>query len=259
MRYGLGMDETRFLSSESAVYENEHWSGALSAAMTHADGRPYHTFRTATVLADGNHLRFRNCVFENTAGPAETAMQAIALYLDGDDIELDNCLIRGAQDTLFLAPLPEKELQKDGFLGPKQFEPRTDRVFVFHDCRIEGSIDFIFGGATAYFHNCEFFSNGRGYIFAPSTPAHVKTGFVADHCRFTADPSVPDGSCYIARPWRNYASVTLKHCELGRHIHPAGWHDWNKKEAHGTMRFTEMDSFGPGYVPEERPSFVRVI
>ena len=34
--------------------------------------------------------------------------QAIALTLDGDDIVLDHCVIRAHQDSLFLAPLPER-------------------------------------------------------------------------------------------------------------------------------------------------------
>jgi pectinesterase len=100
--------------------------------MEHKDGRPYHTFRTYTVLVDGNDITFKNCTFENTAGPGEVKSgQAIALYLDGDDIHLENCILKGHQDTLFLAPLPEKEREMDGFLGPKQFTPRTMRSFLF--------------------------------------------------------------------------------------------------------------------------------
>ena len=73
-------------------------------------------------------ITFKNCVFENTAGPGEKVGQAIALYIDGDNIRLENCVIKGHQDTLFLAPLPEKEIIPGGFLGPKQSEPRYRRT-----------------------------------------------------------------------------------------------------------------------------------
>jgi len=252
------MSRQVILSTDNSVYTGETWSGDLYAGMIHEDGRPYHTFRTYTVLADGNHMTFRNCTFENNAGVYRDAGQAIALYLDGDDIVLENCTMKGFQDTLFLAPLPEKEIQKDGFLGPKQTLKRTDRTFVFRNCLIEGTVDFIFGGATARFYDCEFRSVGKGWVFAPSTPAHVKEGFTAINCRFTAAEGVEDGSCFIARPWRNYGMVSLVNCELGAHIHPRGWDDWNKKEAHETMRFSEKGSFGPGYVPSERSEYVSV-
>ena len=112
------------------------------------DGRPYGTFRAYTLLVDGDRLEFRNCVFENTSGPQAQAGQAPALYLDGDGIRLTDCVLRGHQDTLFLAPLPEKEIIPGGFLGPKQFAPRKNHTVYFKNCLIEGGIDFIFGGAT---------------------------------------------------------------------------------------------------------------
>ena len=154
------------LSDSDKIYKNEYYTGGVGARQTHQDGRPVHTFRTQTVLVDGNSIVFDNCTFENTAGPGDKAGQAIALYLDGDDIVLKNCHMKGFQDTLFLAPLPEKEIEPGGFIGPKEFAPRTNRVFHFENCIIEGSVDFIFGGATAYFDSCDFVSIDKGWIFA---------------------------------------------------------------------------------------------
>lgn len=244
------------LSDSDQIYEGRVFSGDISALAIHADGRPYHTFRTATVLADGDRIRFRDCTFENTAGCGKDAGQAIALYLDGAEIRLENCRLIGHQDTLFLAPLPPKEMQKDGFLGPKQFTPRTDRVFYFKNCMIEGGVDFIFGGATAFFDECDFVSNEPGYVFAPSTPEHIDTGFVARNCRFLRKENVPDASCYIARPWRNFAKVRLEDCFLDVHIHPEGFHDWNKQEARETVKFEEYRSKGPGALTAKRPDWI---
>ncbi len=246
------------ISENNKLIENQHYTGNRSAKEIHEDGRKVGTFRTATVLVDGNQLIFRNCVFENNAGPGHLAGQAIALYLDGDDIVLENCVLKGNQDTLFLAPLPEKELIPGGFLGPKQHTPRTPRKFMFRNCRIEGGVDFIFGGAEALFEECEFYNTEPGYVFAPSTPQGQKKGFTALNCRFTCAPDVPDHSCYIARPWRNYAKVTIENCWLGRHIHPEGWNDWDKLEAHNTVEFIEINSTGPGSIQIQRPDYVQM-
>lgn len=245
------------IDKDNIIIESKTFSGSHSARELHPDGRARGTFRSYTVLVDGNNVTFKNCTFENTAGKGEDVGQALALYLDGDNITLENCTLKGHQDTLFLAPLPEKEIIPGGFLGPKQFTERTNRIFYFKNCTIEGGVDFIFGGATAYFENCEFISVEKGFVFAPSTPKDVEIGFVATNCRFTATKNVPKHSCYIARPWRNHAAVKLINCYLGEHIHPDGFDDWGKTDAHAIVRFTERDSYGEG-ANKERAHFVKV-
>lgn len=249
--------ETFFISERNLDIEGADFTGNLYARKMHADGRPYHTFRTSTVLCDGTNVRFRDCTFANDAGPGRKVGQAIALYLDGDGISLENCRIYGHQDTLFLAPLPLKEHEKDGFLGPKQFEPRTNRVFHFKNCLITGGVDFIFGGAEAYFDDCEFRSVEPGYIFAPCTP-EGRMGFTARNCCFTAEKGVPAGSCYIGRPWREHACVRLENCFLGEHISKAGWKIWSEDYPIDGVRFSEAGSFGPGADNSLRPSWVKV-
>jgi pectinesterase len=246
------------ISDSHKIIENQVYTGDRSAWMPHPDGRPYHTFRTATVLVDGEDVTFRNCTFRNTAGPRGQAGQAIALYCDGDGLVFEHCRMEGYQDTVFLAPLPPKEIEKDGFIGPKQFAPRTPRSVVFRDCYISGSVDFVFGGAAALFERCEFRSRKEGFVFAPSTPEGAKQGFVCRDCRFTAEPSVPDSSCFLGRPWRNFAQCTLEHCYIGPHIRREGWSDWGKADAHATLRFAETDSYGPGADSAGRARFVTV-
>ena len=243
------------ISESNLVIENQIYSGSHYAREEMSSGDTRGTFRSYTVLVDGNNIVFKNCVFENTAGLGKDVGQAIALYLDGDGITLEGCILKGHQDTLFLAPLPDKEIIPGGFTGPKQFTERTRRIFHFKNCIIEGGVDFIFGGATAYFDNCEFINNEEGYVFAPSTPADVDVGFVCRKCKFTAKDNVEKESCYIARPWRNHGYVRIENCYLGEHINPRGFDDWGKAEAHETVRFYEFDSYGPG-AKGERPSYV---
>lgn len=250
--------EQYYIHTDGIVVDGKSFCSAHYAYEEHPDGKPYHTFRTYTLLVDADNAVLKNCCIQNIAGSGASMGQAIALYLDGDNIVVQDCVLRGHQDTLFLAPLPEKERTPDGFLGPKQFHPRKNHTMYFRNCLIEGGIDFIFGGATAYFENCEFKSVEPGYVFAPSTPKDVATGFVARNCRFTAAVEVPEASCYIARPWRDYGMVTIENCYLGKHIHPEGWNDWGKTYAHNTVRFTEIGSYGPGATMEKRPDYVSV-
>ena len=243
------------ISESNIVIENKTFTASHYAREDMPDGSKRGTFRSYSLLVDGDNVTFRGCTFENTAGRGNEVGQAIALYLDGDNIRLENCVLRGHQDTLFLAPLPDKEIIPGGFIGPKQFTERKRRTFYFKNCRIEGGVDFIFGGATAYFENCEFINVEEGYVFAPSTPADVPVGFVAVGCRFTASDNVGKGSCYIARPWRNFGYVRLESCYLGEHIAHAGFDDWGKTEAHSTVRFYEHGSYGPG-AAGNRPDYV---
>lgn len=244
------------ISESNQIIENKVFSGAHYAREIHEDGEKRGTFRSYTVLVDGDNITFKNCTFENTSGSGTLVGQGIALYLDGDGITLENCVLRGHQDTLFLAPLPEKEIIPGGFLGPKQFTERKNRTFFFKNCRIEGGVDFIFGGATAYFEECDFVSVEEGFVFAPSTPKDVKVGFFAKKCRFLAEKGVKKHSCYIARPWRDHGAVELVDCYIGEHIHPDGFHDWEKTHAHKTVRFTERHSYGEG-ANKTRAKFVK--
>ena len=250
--YGLHISESNI------TIENKIFSGSNYAKQEMPDGSKRGTFRSYSVLVDGDNVNFKSCVFKNTAGCGKDVGQAIALYIDGDGITLENCILDGHQDTLFLAPLPEKEIIPGGFIGPKQFTERKRRTVHFKNCIIKGGVDFIFGGATAYFEGCEFVSVEPGYVFAPSTPPDVEIGFVATNCRFTAEQDVEKGSCFVARPWRNHAYVKLVNCYLGEHINPLGFDDWGKTDAHETVRFYEHNSYGPG-ADGNRPDYVNWI
>ena len=93
-------------------------------------------------------------------------------------------------------------------------------------------------------------------VVASEGEVGVEVGFVCRNCRFTAKDGVAEGSCFIALPWRDYAYVSIENCYLGEHINPAGFDDWGKAQAHETVRFYELDSYGPGAVGE-RPEYVK--
>ena len=193
-------------------------------------------------------MTLRRLTVENAAGPREICGQAIALYADGDGFCCEDCILLGGQDTLFTAPLPPREIEPGGFAGPKQHAPRTPQRQHYLRCVIRGDVDFIFGGAAAWFEDCVIVTADAradrtepfaGYCTAASTPEGQAMGYVFHRCWFTAEEGVPPGSTYLGRPWREWAKTVLIDCALGPHIHPAHWHDWGKAAFHTLGLFAE--------------------
>jgi pectinesterase len=179
------------------------------------------TFYTYTLLVIADDFYAENITIENSAGPVG---QAIALYVAGDRCVFRNCRILGNQDTLYT----------DG-LNSRQF---------FDNCYIEGTTDFIFGAATVLFSDCTIHSKGNSYVTAASTPQGKFFGYVFLNCRLTAAENIQ--KVYLGRPWRDYARVVFIKCELGAHIQPAGWSNWQGTARDKTAYFAEYGNSGPG-------------
>ncbi len=231
---GEGNDKTIITSSEYAYND-------------HADGQKVGTFRTATFMADCDWFTAEDITFENAAGQGSIVGQAIALYADGQHQVYKNCRMLGYQDTIFTAPLPLKEKQKNGFLGEKQFAPRRSGSMQFLNCRIEGNIDYIFGGAEAEFINCVLFTRKRDdegpcYVTAASTPEGQEKGYVFAECKFMSD--APKGTVFLGRPWREHAKTVILHSEMDESICEEGYNDWGKP--HETIYYAEWKNYGPG-------------
>jgi pectinesterase len=179
------------------------------------------TFFTYTLLVIADDFCAENITIENSAGPVG---QAIALYVRGDRCVFRKCRIIGNQDTLFTDGLDSREY--------------------FEGCYIEGTTDFIFGGATVLFSNCTIHSKKNSYITAASTPQGKPFGYVFINCRLTSAEGVQ--KVYLGRPWRDYARVVFIKCELGSHILPEGWSNWAGTERDKTAYYAEYGNTGPG-------------
>lgn len=224
------------------------------------------TFRTATVRIDTHDFTAKHLTFQNDAGYGHTVGQALALYVDGDRNYFEDCCLIGSQDTLFTAPLPLKEAKPGGFKGPGEHKPRVLGRHCYRNCYIQGDVDFIFGSGIAWFENCTIFSKMPGdrkppespddeviygYITAASTPEDQTFGYVFQNCTLESD--CPAGTVMLGRPWREYAKTVYLNCEMGAHIHPHGWDDWNKPHEH--FYYGEYHCTGPGAAAERRTTF----
>lgn len=178
------------------------------------------TFFTYTMLVEANDVLLKNLTIENSSGEVG---QAIALSVTSTRVSVVNCKLSGNQDTLYASGIG------------KQF---------YRDCYIEGTVDFIFGSATAYFENCEIHSKSDSFITASSTTKEVEFGFVFNNCNITSEENV--SKVYLGRPWRIYAKTAFLNCNLGKHILPEGWENWSKPEAEKSSFYAESQNYGEG-------------
>ena len=206
-------------------------------------GREYNTFRTFTAAVCEDDVSLRSLSIVNDAlSPADKG-QEVALSVYGDRFTMEDCVLRSTQDTLFLGPLPKDLIARyEGFLPD---ELRADRLLSqrFLRCRIEGSVDFIFGCGAAVFEACELRSifDGRegGFVAAPAHAPEQTTGFLFRNCAFTRENAVSDGSVFLARPWRDYGLARFENCSYESHIAPRGFDPWLDSGREKTARFYE--------------------
>lgn len=182
------------------------------------------TSGSGSIYIFGPDFLAENITFENTSGPVG---QAVACHVAGDRAVFRRCRFLGFQDTLYT------------------FGENTREYY--EDCYIEGTVDFIFGKATAVFNRCELRSKRTGgFLTAPATPQGSNYGYVFYDCKLTADEGVEAGSVWLSRPWRPYGKTVFIRCEMGQHIRPEGWNNWGKTDNERTAYYAEYQCYGKG-------------
>ena len=135
-----------------------------------------------------------------------------------------NCRFRGNQDTVYAAGKFSRQL--------------------FQNCYIEGTTDFIFGGATALFEKCTIHCKANSFITAASTPEGKPFGFVFKQCKITAAEEI--NKVYLGRPWRSFAKTAFLNCEMGDFITPEGWDNWSNSDNEKSVTYLEFQNTGSG-------------
>lgn len=149
----------------------------------------------AGVTLKGNDLLVRDLALVNTT--PKGGSQAESLRSDGQRVIFLGCAFRSFQDTLLLG-------------GTSHFQ----------DCLIAGDTDYIWGGGTALFKNCELLCLNAAELTQSRAPAN-KFGFVFLDCSLTK----PAGSSFSYGLGRNSdnSNVAFIDCRMDTHISAAGW------------------------------------
>lgn len=241
------MSDTTYLHIRAGVYREKvvipSWATNLCMKGEGADRtfitwddyaglRNMGTFRTYTIWIQGTGFTAEDITFENSAGPLG---QGVAVHADGDRAVFRRCRLLGNQDTLLTANQESRQY--------------------YEECYIEGTTDFIFGPATAWFEKCHIHSKKNSYVTAASTVEDCEFGYVFNRCRLTAEEGI--GRVYLGRPWRPFAATVFMKCELGSHILPEGWHNWDNPANEKTARYGEYRNTGPGANPGARVPWSR--
>ncbi|MDL2323057.1 pectinesterase family protein [Bacteroidales bacterium OttesenSCG-928-A17] len=197
-------------------------------------GEEIGTSGSASVFIYGSGFKAVNITFENTSGPVG---QAVACYTLGDKAIFYNCRFLGFQDTLYAAGE-----------GARQY---------FENCYIEGTTDFIFGSATAWFEKCHIHCKKNSFITAANTPENVQYGYIFNNCIISGDPEIKQ--VFLGRPWRPYSMSLFMNCFLPDFIHPDGWDPWRKESNKATARYSEYNNYGPGATTDKRVTWIKIL
>lgn len=210
------------------------------------------TQKSATFTVEKQAVGFsaESITFQNSYNLGEEnanreQVQAVAFVSLADKVILDNCRFIGRQDTLYL---------KGSSKGKDVFGDCNNARVYLKNCYIEGTVDFIFGDATAYFDECTVnmaYSEGGGhYTAANSTLSNI--GFVFKKCNFTADSKygkLPNEKIDLGRPWQSNANypyygayVALIDCSLPYVLNPKGFVPWDSETVTNKLRYMEYGS-----------------
>lgn len=228
-------------SKDGVIIENKDFYHKIMP-----DYNECNTFRTYTVLIGGNNTTVENLTIKNLSTPSSKYGQAVALSVLGDNVVVKNVSLISAQDTLFTGPLPINLCERYKNFLPEYYLDNKPRHQVFYNCDIEGDVDFIFGGAQAYFYKCNIKSIKRtnnsnevnGYISAPSHKKSDRYGYLFYKCNLISDAK----NIYLSRPWRDYGTVAFIDNEYNLDINPEGFNKWDGTERDKTARFYESKS-----------------
>ncbi|MCO5547896.1 hypothetical protein L7F22_001348 [Adiantum nelumboides] len=205
----------------------------------------YNTYRTSTVGISAGGFFARDITFRNTAGPS--GHQAVALRAGADYMVFYRCSFEGYQDTLYA-------------LSSRQF---------YRECRILGTVDFIFGNAIAVFQNCELVARlpmqGQQNTYTAQgrkLEADV-SGYAFQNCTVTGEAAIATAGytvgTYLGRPWKEYSRVVFLQSELQGLVDPKGWLPWNASNPFtDTVYYGEYANRGGGADTSRRVNWTGV-
>ncbi|WNV92132.1 pectinesterase family protein [Umezawaea sp. Da 62-37] len=185
------------------------------------------TSGSATAFVYGKDFVATNLTISNDFDENSTpsGQQAVALHLNADRAVLRDVRLLGDQDTFLVND--------------------ASRAYVVGSY-VEGTVDFVFGGGTIVFDNCDVYEKRStgGVVTAASTPATKTYGFLFTKSRISG--ASPAGSTNLGRPWRPDAQVLYRESTLNALVKTSQpWTDMSGN-LWRNARFSEYRNTGSG-------------
>lgn len=240
-------------------------------ASGHSDStRNFGTEKSATFSVEPEATGFKaeNITFVNSYNiddTTRTQTQAVAVMTQADKIVFDNCRFIGRQDTLYL---------KGASMGQNVYGQCNPARVYLNNCYVEGTVDFIFGDATAYFDKCKLFMAyyEKGGHFTAANTTLFNLGYVFNECELSvSDKYTAENANMIdlGRPWqadlsyKNYGSATtFINCKLPEILKPEGFSLWDNLTVENKIRYKEYgsrDKNGKAIDLSKRADFVQIL
>ncbi|KAG6511761.1 hypothetical protein ZIOFF_029838 [Zingiber officinale] len=174
----------------------------------------------------------QDMTFENTAGSAK--QQVVAMRNNADLSIFYRCKFLGYQDTLYV---------------------HSNNQF-YRDCEVHGTIDFIFGDATAVFQNCHIYARlslqGQVNVVTAQgrTLYNESIGFSIHNCTIGAASELVAANysmkTFLGRPWKEFSRTVYMQSYIEGIVEAAGWMTWNGSFALNRLYYGEYQNYGPG-------------
>ncbi|MFJ3779976.1 pectinesterase family protein [Streptomyces sp. NPDC090075] len=237
-RTNLLVRSPRGTSATDVVITAEQAHGMINPAT----GQPYGTEGSAVLTVKASGVTVAGVTIQNTFDPAKHpevdaySTQAVAVAAEGDRQTYTQCRIISRQDTVLCkAPVPTGQYRQ-----------------YFVGCYVEGSIDFIFGNATAVFDQCNIAMQNwvGGTVLAPNTDKSQKYGILISQSEIFTN-GVPAGTMYLGRPWHNTADAWPQAVVRDSTIHSGissahPWTDMTPDYSWSQARFKQYNNYGLG-------------
>ncbi|MFB9180362.1 pectinesterase family protein [Dactylosporangium sucinum] len=186
----------------------------------HSSAGGYGTSGSATVFVNGHDFVAMNLTMSNDYGEGS---QAVAANLNADRSVFDGVRFLGNQDTLLV---------------------NNYRAYVVNSY-VEGTVDFIFGGATVVFRSSTIYEKRStgGPITAANTDASKTYGILFYQCTITG---AANNVTTLGRPWGPAAQVLYRESSLSATIRTSQpWTDMSSN-SWKNARFLEYRNTGAG-------------
>ncbi len=176
----------------------------------HNPSSPVYKREGSVVMIKAPHFYTENISYINDWGVlAENGPQALAMKSFADCASFNNCIFRSWQDTW-------------------QTSPNDAHRHYVKNCRIEGAIDYFYGGGDVLVENSTFYNTRSGAILTAPCQKDAKWGYVFKNCIVDgneAAANVKRWGVKFGRPWRNSPKAVFINTTLNIPINPEGWTD----------------------------------